>query len=617
MTEDMADRFLSRAAGQPAVPLLSRLLPAVALYAVITAAIALAFFLSDAKDYVGADNDDVMRLVEVRDFLGGQNWFDLTQYRLGLEGGTLMHWSRLIDLPMALLIRLFSLFLTPDKAEALVVTIWPLLLVPLLLLPLGLAVRRLEGVAAMHIALGLGALFALGCVRFKPGSIDHHNVQLMLVMWIAAMLVDPQRRASSYIIAAIACALALAIGVETTPFVAVVCVCVALQWVWHGQAFSRPARFFGLSLALSVSAAFFLTIPPRAYAVVTCDNFSLGFYALSALGGAALFLLASLPRQPDRIVRIALAGGTGGLLLLTTRIIAPQCLADPLSTLDPLLVELWLNGVTEARSFLAEARTEPEMVGGFYAVGLFAIVVCLVRSLRREKTELHLVLLALIGASWGIALLQVRGAFFSNMLAILPLSLLITDLRRTSAADPGNPGAAFAYISVVLMSVPVVWALGGVLAVHGWKQAADMRALSSAGLSDGEVGECGDEADMAVLNTLPAGVIAAPSNSGADILRWTPHRVLTAPYHRNQKGMLTELYIGLAQPGEARAFMRGAGVTTLAFCKTDPQTDALIRRKPDGLYANLARGQVPDYLQPFGEQSKSGFRLYRVLPDKN
>ncbi|CAN7594437.1 hypothetical protein [Neorhizobium sp. LjRoot104] len=617
MTENAADTSFSRTAGGATVPLLSRLLPAVALYAAIVAVAALAFSLPDATDYLGSDNDDVMRLVEIRDLLAGQGWFDLTQYRLGLEGGTLMHWSRLIDLPIALLIRLFSFFLTQDKAEAVVVTIWPLLLVPLLLLPLGLAARRLAGVTAMHIALGLGALFVLGCVRFKPGSIDHHNVQLMLVMWIAAMLVDPERRASSYIAAGIACALALAIGAETTPFIAVVCVCVALQWVWLGQAFSRPARFFGLSLALSVSAVFFLTIPPRAYAVVTCDNFSFGFYALSALGGAALFLLASLPKQPGRIVRVILASGTGGLLLLAARIIAPQCLGDPLSTLDPLLVELWLNGVTEARSFFAEARTDPEMVGGFYAVGLFAIMVCLVRSLRREKTELHLLLLALIGASWGIALLQVRGAFFANMLAILPLSLLITDLRRVSAADPRNPSVAFAYISAVLMSVPVVWALGGVLAVHGWKQAADMRTLTKAGISDGEVGECGDPADMAALATLPAGLIAAPSNSGADILRWTHHRVLTAPYHRNQKGMLTELYIGLAQPGEAKAFLRGAGVTALAFCKTDPQTDALIRRKPDGLYANLARGQVPDYLQPFGQPSQSGFRLYKVLPDRN
>jgi hypothetical protein len=152
--------------------------------------------------------------------------------------------------------------------------------------------------------------------------------------------------------------------------------------------------------------------------------------------------------------------------------------------------------------------------------------------------------------------------------------------------------------------------------VKGWKDAGTMRTVQ-AGMAGGETGECGSAADMATLNTLDTGVIAAPSNSGADILRFTPHRVLSGPYHRNQKGMLTELYIGLAQPGEAKAFLRGAGVTVLAFCKTDPQTDALIRRKPDGLYASLARGHVPGYLQPLGQPTNGGFRFYKVLPDKS
>jgi hypothetical protein len=38
--------------------------------------------------------DDAMRVVEVRDFLGGQNWFNLTQYRLDPPGGVESHWSR-------------------------------------------------------------------------------------------------------------------------------------------------------------------------------------------------------------------------------------------------------------------------------------------------------------------------------------------------------------------------------------------------------------------------------------------------------------------------------------------------------------------------------------------
>src|SRR5690349_2023478 len=47
------------------------------------------------------DNDSLLRLVQVRDLLAGQGWFDLHQYRMGPEGGFVMHWSRLVDAPIA------------------------------------------------------------------------------------------------------------------------------------------------------------------------------------------------------------------------------------------------------------------------------------------------------------------------------------------------------------------------------------------------------------------------------------------------------------------------------------------------------------------------------------
>ena len=617
MAESTMDRPGGIVADRLAAPLFSRLWPSVAVYWLVTAAISLLIFLPRSTDYIGRDNDDVMRLVEVRDLLAGQNWFDLMQYRLGLAEGTLMHWSRLVDLPIAGLIKLFSLFLEPLQAEAVAATLWPFLLMPFLLFPLGLACRRLGGASAMHVGLGLGAIFIFTCVRFSPGALDHHNVQLVLAMWIAAMLVDPQKRVLSYGAAAFACALAMAIGAETVPLVAVACVIVALQWLWHGEAFARPARAFGLSLTLSISAFFFLTVPPRSYGMVTCDNLSFGFYTLSALGGTALFLVASLPRTPPRTGRLMLVAITGCLILLAAVLVAPACLGDPLGSLDPMLVELWLKAVSEARPFLTEMAAEPGVAGGFYAVGFFAIVICLCRSLRGEAVEIHIILAALVGVSWGVALVQVRGAFFANMLSILPLSLLIADLRQRAAARPKHIGLALGYIGTVLASVPIIWAFGGVIVINGWRDGFDVSALSQPGEPDAsgaETGECGSAADMASLNKLDTGVVAAPSNSGADILRWTPHRVLSAPYHRNQKGMLTELHIGLAQPAEAEAFLRGAGVTIVAFCETDPQTRSLIRLKADGFYAGLARGAVPGYLQPVGEIRNGGFQFYRVLP---
>src|SRR5882724_5758258 len=50
------------------------------------------------------DNDSLLRLVEIRDLIGGQAWFDLHQYRMGPPGGFVMHWSRLVDAPIAAVI---------------------------------------------------------------------------------------------------------------------------------------------------------------------------------------------------------------------------------------------------------------------------------------------------------------------------------------------------------------------------------------------------------------------------------------------------------------------------------------------------------------------------------
>ncbi|MCO5732742.1 hypothetical protein [Rhizobium sp. SSA_523] len=596
----------------------SRFLPSLLAYCTIVIAAILVFHIPDAADYVGKDNDDAMRLVEIRDWLSGQGWFDLMQYRLGLDGGTLMHWSRLIDLPIGLLIRLFSLFAaSPEQAEALALTVWPLSWSVLFIAACGLGGRNMGGVATMHIAFGLAALFVFSSIRFHPGSIDHHNVQQTLMVFLAACLIDRRRQGVSHAVAGVAAALAIAIGAETMPIVACACACVAVQWAYHGEAFGRPARAFGLSLAVSVTAFFVATVPPAHYAAVTCDNLSLAFYSLSALGGAGLFLLAQTLRGAPQAYRFLALGALGAGLLLAAGLIAPQCLSSPLADLDPMLRDLWLNNVTEAQPFLSQLQHEPATVGGFYAVGLFAIAVCIFRILDREMTEIHLLLLALISVAWLVSLIQVRGAFLSNALTILPLSLIINDLRRQSHAEPENMNAGFAYAITVLMSVPLVWVFVGAVSTKGLGNAVSISALTEAGSPRSTATTCTSAGDMRALSALPAGVVVAPSESGTAILRHTGHRVLTAPYHRNQAGMLTELHIGLASPDEAMAFLNGAGATILAFCATDPQVRTLIRLKPEGLYASLARGSVPAYLKALpltdsGPDSE-GFRLYQIL----
>ncbi len=93
--------LVERRKGDFAKPLLIKVLVAWALISAFLVAV-------NASSIVGRlfpDPDDIMRLVQVRDLIAGQSWFDVSQYRVDAPGGGVpMHWSRLVDLPIALVI---------------------------------------------------------------------------------------------------------------------------------------------------------------------------------------------------------------------------------------------------------------------------------------------------------------------------------------------------------------------------------------------------------------------------------------------------------------------------------------------------------------------------------
>ena len=53
------------------------------------------------RGFALGDTDDNMRMSQVRALLSGQDWFDLRQYKMNPPFGANIHWSRLVDLPLA------------------------------------------------------------------------------------------------------------------------------------------------------------------------------------------------------------------------------------------------------------------------------------------------------------------------------------------------------------------------------------------------------------------------------------------------------------------------------------------------------------------------------------
>src|ERR1700704_6098916 len=98
-----------------------------------------------------------------------------------------MHGSRLIDLPLAALVRAGEVVAPTALAERIAVAVWPAGL--LLLYPAGVARlgRELAGDAAARLALIFAAMMAPVLQHFRPGAIDHHNAQLVLLVWSLAL----------------------------------------------------------------------------------------------------------------------------------------------------------------------------------------------------------------------------------------------------------------------------------------------------------------------------------------------------------------------------------------------------------------------------------------------
>src|SRR5580765_3497991 len=86
------------------------------------------------------DTDDNMRMMQVRALLDGQGWYDLSQHRMA---GSNIHWSRLVDLPIAGLKLAFTPLFGGKTAETIAVTVAPLLPMLVAMQAIALTTRRL------------------------------------------------------------------------------------------------------------------------------------------------------------------------------------------------------------------------------------------------------------------------------------------------------------------------------------------------------------------------------------------------------------------------------------------------------------------------------------------
>lgn len=541
------------------------------------------------------DTDDAMRLVLVRSLVHGQGWWDQWVGRLQPPQGVYMHWSRLLDGALAGFDLLLRTMLPPDRAETVMRFVWPLLWIfPVSLGGLAIA-RNLGARSAVFACAILLVLDITPFVQFRPGRIDHHNVQItMTVVAAACALAEGESRARWAALCGAASALGLAIGVEALAFHAVIGASFALRLLFDRRE-AAAARAYGLALAIGAAGLYALETPPARWLLLLCDAIAINLVVALLIGGLGLALVAQFAERVPARVRIgglALVGATAALAYLGSD---PICVRGPFAAVDPRLRPFWFDHIQELESW-------PVLFGKERTAAIHSIVAGM---------------LSAAAALWLVwrAVREPRRGFW--LLAALTLVAVVAQAKAYRMEDYGvwfgTPALAIALADLgerALKGRMIPLALVAILASPG--TLADAAAIAANRLQPLKgrvpIDRCYDTRVYGPLARLPAGIVLAEPDLGSFILANTPHSVLSAPYHRMTWGILAAHDALSAPAAGAEAQVRALHAAYIVDCPIH-----VLRTDPAGLAGDLRRGRPPAWLQPLSGP-REPLQIYRVTP---
>jgi len=548
------------------------------------------------------DTDDAMRLTQLKDWLGGQGWYDLHQWRVA--PGYLSHWSRLIDAGLAGTLWLAGLFCDAPLAERLMRTTWPMLWLLPTIAGVAAIAWRIAGREGALVALLLALVGLPAFHQFRPGRIDHHNVQIALSVLVVAATVWSDRVRFAALAAGALTGLALGVGLECLPYLLVCGAAFALRYALDGAG-ARAAAEYGLALAVSATAAFFALVGPDNWRNAACDAIAINWLALVGIGGLGL-AAAGYFASERRAARLACALAVGAVAAAAFLMIEPRCLKGPYAMMDPQVWSMWLSRVAEMQPLIALALKTPVTglaVAAFPVAAVLATLLLLSdRAARRDFGALA------ASAAFAVAFLTtlaaVKAYFYATWLGMPLVAALALRLFGTFRLNALLPRVALS-----LLLTPAVLSVG----VIGIAKAAGLG--DRGGLEPPKHDACLDNASYAPLARLPAGVIAANIDFGPFLLALTPHRIVAAPYHRLSAGILAAHEILAAPPEAARRAVARAGATYVVTCggrAPDDLADLTKSALDASLWGRMQARQVPDWLEPVAVDGP--MLVYRAKP---
>ena len=548
------------------------------------------------------DTDDNMRIMQVRAWLHGQGWYDLRQYRLNPPYGANIHWSRLVDLPIAGLILGLRPFLGGPGAERWAVAIAPLLPYLLLLFSLALTARRLLGRSAYPLAF-LALFFAVSTNgMFQPERIDHHGWQLALLALSISAIADPKRVRGGFTLG-ISTALSLAIGLEMIIYLALAGIAMVLFWVDDPEERER-LRAYAVSLGGGTALAFLIFASNDNWGAV-CDALSPVWLSDALIGSALMFALAWVS-PGDWKRRLAFALGAGIIIAPFHALAWPHCL-HRLEGVSPEVERLWLSHVKEARPVYRHGWRIATLIVALPVTG--AIGWGLTIWWRRKDRDLlrRAIGAAVPGFAASLLLLwQTRTGPAAQMMAVVGCAAFIWFLL---------PRFWTSQNSVVRVLGATLIFVVGAGAVVPW--AVNLIPEPKPSGRDYRIGKanwfCGSLRGLRPIALQPKGIVFTFVDLGPRLITVTHHDSIAGPYHRNGQQIADVMNFWRGSADQAHALAAKYHANYVLSCPESSTTTIFMAETPDGFYAQLQKGKVPNWLSPVALPKDSPFRMWRVV----
>ena len=445
---------------------------------------------------------------------------------------------------------------------------------------------RIAGREAAVIALLLAVVGQTAFQQFRPGRIDHHNVQIALsVLAVAATVWSDRVRWAAYAAGAVT-GLALAIGLECLPYLMVCAAAFAARFVVDRNG-AQAAAGYGLALASSSVVAFLAIVDPGHWGRGVCDAIAVNWLALALAGGLGLWLGGTQFASDRLAVRLSWTTAAAVVAIGLFVWIEPRCLKGPYAMMDPEVWAIWLTYVREMQPLIPLMAKNPLTAIAIATFPVAALVAAMAllrdRDLRGDFGYLAATV-ALIAAV-ATTLAAIKAHSYANWLGIPLVAAFALHLFAALRLERLVPRFA-----VGLLLTPAALSIGAISIAH------------ATGLDDRDTdwdrSVCARTENYPPVARLPAGLVAADFSLGPFLLALTPHSILSAPYHRMSAGILAGYSIFAAPPDEARKLLGRLGVTYVLSCGS---------RRPDGLtepalsaslWRRLQAKDVPAWLEP-------------------